>query len=76
MGKKIKTREEVILLYLEDRAKVLHSIMNGKLCANDETRQAVIDLGDPRIAFEYAYYVATEPSDDLREVCCGAPGSA
>ena len=40
---------------------------------SDETRQAIVDLGDPRLAFYYSDEVDRYPRKDLREVACKSP---
>ena len=72
MGK-ISTKEEVNLAYIQGKFNLLFKISHRKVEQNDETRQAVVDLGDPQIAYYYALCIDKRPTYATREVCLEDP---
>ena len=64
----IKTKEEINLRYLADPGELRSCIRNGDVEKNDETRQAVVDLGDAEAAFWYAFEVHNGTGGGLAQV--------
>ena len=54
---KISTKEEVILEYLRDVHGLVVAITCKDIEPSAEVRQAIIDLGDPWVAYIWAYYI-------------------
>ena len=76
MGEKISTKEEIILMYLADGDELIREMYKGNIEKNNETRQAIIDLGDPSIARCYMEYVLKRPEPCLKEIVCQNPYEA
>jgi len=68
MGK--LTKEDIILLFLENPYKLAAKFEEGAVQKSDKTRQTICDLGSPMVAFKYARYVDKDSHDSTREVCC------
>jgi len=71
MGK--LTKEEIILLYLQDPYKLAGEIIDENVPKSDEIRTLICDLGDPKCACLYAYYVDKSPHPDTRQGACKDP---
>ena len=69
----IKTKEEVNLTYLAGPFELEHNMDWGEVERNDETRQAVLDLGNPRTAYVYSDMVDQKPHPELRKMACKDP---
>ena len=68
MGK--LTKEEIILLFLEDPNKLASAIMRVEaISKSDETRTLICELGDPWCAYYYARCIDKKPTCETREVC-------
>ncbi|MDC1300024.1 hypothetical protein N8Z24_00800 [bacterium] len=71
--KKLTTKEDIILLYLEDRKLLKRAFFEGRIKHNTDVRQAFLGLGDPELVFIWAFNVDQKPQDDTRKVCCKSP---
>ena len=74
MGK--LTKEDIILLFLNDPQEVSSAIWDGNISKSDEIRTLICDLGDPRCTWFYSYWVDKSPRNDTRSICCKDPGWA
>ena len=74
MGK--LTKEDVILLFLEDPKKLVGEIWNKNVPKSDEIRTLICDLGDPRCAYLYAINIDKSPHLDTRQAAYKDPGYA
>ena len=72
----IRTKEELNLRYLEDPEKLYEDLRKRRVARNEEITQAVIDLGDPFLAFSYSYEVFLRSDPELRAVACQDPWQA
>ena len=57
----IRTREEVNLKYLEGLNSVYWALYAGKVEANPDTCQAIIDIGLESLAYQYLRFVEWGP---------------
>ena len=71
MGK--LTKEEIILLFLEDPEKLTDEMLDGNVPKSDEIRTLICDLGDPECAYFYALDIDKSPHTDTRQVACKDP---
>jgi len=62
------TKEEIILLFLEDPYKLADEIGDGNVPKSDEIRTLICELGNTRCAYSYARYVDEKPTDETRQV--------
>lgn len=67
------TKEDLILLFLDDPQKVYRRFMKGDIKPTNELLKAVLDLGDPELAYSYAAYVDLKPRDSTRKQACKEP---
>ena len=68
MGK--PTKEDIILLFLEDPKKLADEIYNKRVPKSAKIRTLICDLGDPVCAYAYAKYVDKKQTDETRQVTC------
>jgi len=71
MGK--LTKEEIVLLFLDNPQKVSSAIWYGNVSKSDEIRTLICDLGDPRCAYRYARDIDKSPHPDTRQAACKDP---
>ena len=71
MGK--LTKEDILLLFLDDPKKVADEIQHGNVPKSDEIRTLICDLGDPGCVCLYADCVDKSPRSDTREASCKDP---
>ena len=74
MGK--LTKEEIVLLFLDNPQKVSSAIWYGNVSKSDEIRTLICNLGDPWCAYRYARDIDKSPRSDTRESSCKNPYSA
>ena len=74
----IRTKEDVNLLYIRDSSGTLlrRYMLDYLVVKNDETRQAVLEIGDDATVLYYAKYVDDVPRHDTRERLCNTPWNA
>jgi len=70
------TKEDIILLFLEDPKKLADEIRKGNILKSDEIRTLICELGNPQCAYWYANYIDVGPTDETRTVCCKDPEEA
>ena len=70
------TKEDIILIFLEDPQKLAYEIWKENVPKSDEIRTLICELGDPRCAYSYAYCVDRKPIDETRTVACKTPQCA
>ena len=68
MGK--LTKEEIILLFLEDPYKLADEIWNKNVPKSDEIRTLICDLGSLDCAYWYARNIDKSPHPDTRREAC------
>ena len=71
MGK--LTKEDVILLFLEDPKKLVGEIQQGNVPKSDEIRTLICELRNPECVCLYADYVDKSPRSDTRQGACKDP---
>jgi len=71
MGK--PTKEDIILLFLEDPKKLAYEIWDKNVPKSDEIRTLICELGDARCAYCYAIQIDKRYTDETRAVCCKDP---
>ena len=71
MGK--LTKEDIILLFLEDPYKLANEIWKENVPKSDEIRILLCELGDPDCAYYYALGIDKKPTDETRTVACKDP---
>jgi len=62
------TKEDIILLFLENPQKLVGEITKGNVLKSDEIRTLICDLGDPECAYYYAAVIDKKPTDETRNV--------
>jgi len=66
------TKEEVILLFLEDPEKLRKEILAKNIITSKEIFEIICNLGNPELA--YWYYVRSYPKEkgcqELKDLCC------
>ena len=73
----IKTREEVNLLFIEGGIDaIMLGLYRRTIDRNPETRQAIVELGVPYLAFRWSQAYDRYPRKDLRQVACQDPWHA
>jgi len=70
------TKEDIILLFLEDPWKLANEIWKGNVPKSDEIRTLICELGNSRCAHCYALKVDKKPTDETRTAACKNPGCA
>ena len=70
------TKEDIILLFLEDPYKLAREIGKGNVPKSDEIRTLICELGNARCAHWYAYHVDKGPTDETRTATCKDPYEA
>jgi len=74
MGK--LTKEDIILLFLEDPKKLADEIWDKNISKSDEIRTLICELGNPWSAYYYARYIDKKPTDETRTASCrGSDGA-
>ena len=68
MGK--LTKEDIILLFLEDPQKLETEIFKENVPKSDEIRTLICELGNPWCAYWYAKWVDKKPTDETRTAAC------
>ena len=68
MGK--LTKEDIILLFLEDPDKLETEIWNKNVPKSDEMRTLICELGSPYCAYCYARDIDKKPTDETRTAAC------
>jgi len=67
------TKEDIILLFLEDPKKLAAKIWSGSIPKSNEIRTLICELGNPECVCLYADYVDKSPRSDTRNVVCKDP---
>ena len=67
------SKEDIILLFLENPNKLADEILNENVPKSDEIRTLICDLGDPRCAYLYAKWVDESSHSDTRQGVCKDP---
>ena len=67
---KILSKEEIILLFLEDPYKLEDEIIDENVPKSDEIRTLICDLGSLNCVYYYAKYVDKSPHPDTRREAC------
>ena len=75
MNDVIRTKEDVNLLYLKSRTELLNTIYSFNIEWNQEVRQAMLDLGDPRVAYKCAFRFQRY-CIDFKKIACKEPWAA
>jgi len=65
MGK--LTKEDIILLFLEEPYKLADEIWDRNVPKSDEIRTLICELGNPYCAYLYAKFIDNKPTDETRE---------
>lgn len=74
MSEKISIKEELILEHLRDPQELCERIWFYEIVeGNDEIRQAVLEIGNPTLAYTYALKLDRGPTNDMREIACRDP---
>ena len=75
MGKKMKklTKEEIILLFLEDPYKLADEIIDENVPKSDEIRTLICDLGSLNCVYWYVVNIDKSPHPDIRQAICKSP---
>ena len=68
MGK--LTKEDIILLFLEDPEKLTTELWDKNVPKSDEIRTLICELGNARCAYWYAELIDKKPTDETRTVAC------
>jgi len=76
MGKRMLTKEDIILLFLDNPLKLVGEIQNRNVPKSDEVRDLICEFGDANLACEYAEWIDGEPHPDTRKASCRDPGWA
>ena len=71
MGK--LTKEEIILLFLDDPKKLGNEILYRNVPKSDEIRTLICELGNPGCAYWYALCIDKSPRSDTRKASCRDP---
>jgi len=74
MGK--LTKEDIILLFLEDPEKLTTELWNKNVPKSDEIRTLICELGDSWCVYWYALQIDKKPTDETRTAACKNPGCA
>ena len=74
MGK--LTKEDIILLFLEDPKKLAIKIYNKQVPKSDEMRTLICELGNPDCAYWYALCIDNGPHFLTRKIACQTPARA
>ena len=74
MGK--LTKEDIILLFLEDPDKLARELWNESVPKSDEMRTLICELGSAKCAYWYARDIDKGPTDETRTVACKTPYEA
>ena len=67
------TKEDIILLFLEDPKKLAAKIWSGSIPKSNEIRTLICELENPECVCLYADYVDKSPHPDTRETACKDP---
>ena len=70
------TKEDIILLFLEDPEKLADEIWDKNVPKSDEIRTLICDLGNARCAYSYAEHIDKKPTDETRTAACKDPHEA
>jgi len=70
------TKEDIILLFLEDPLKLETEIFKENVPKSDEIRTLICELGNPWCAYWYAELIDKKPTDETRTVACKDPYEA
>ena len=74
MGK--LTKEDIILLFLEDPEKLTTELWNKNVPKSDEIRTLICELGDSWCVYWYALQIDKKPTDETRTASCrGSDGA-
>jgi len=76
MGRRMLTKEDIILLFLEDPLKLDDEIWNGTVPKSNKIRTLICELGDLWCAYWYAKYIDKKPTDETRTAACKTPQCA
>ena len=71
MGK--LTKEDIILLFLEDPQKLANEIRRENVPKSDKIRTLICELGSARCAYYYAYHIDQKPTNETRTATCKEP---
>ena len=74
MGK--LTKEDIILLFLEEPYKLADEIWDRNVPKSDEIRTLICELGNPYCAYLYAKFIDNKPTDETRTAACKTPQCA
>jgi len=67
------TKEDIILLFLDDPDKLANKILYGNVPKSDEIRTLICELRNPGCAYFYAINVDKSPHPDTRQAACKDP---
>jgi len=67
------TKEDIILLFLEDPEKLTTELWNKNVPKSDEIRTLICELGNPECVYCYAEYIDKKPTDETRTATCKDP---
>ena len=70
------TKEDIILIFLEDPENLAMEIWNENVPKSDEIRTLICELGNPDCAYWYAIYIDKGPTDETRTAGCRDPWRA
>jgi len=70
------TKEDIILLFLEDPLKLETEIFKENVPKSDEIRTLICELGNPWCAYRHARNIDKGPTNETRTVTCKDPGYA
>ena len=68
----LRTKEDINLRYLEDKKKLELDLIYRRVEANPETKAAILELGDPALAYAYGVFLLGVDDPDIREVIVNA----
>jgi len=64
------SKEDIILIFLENPNLLARKIEEHKIEKSDEMRQLICELGDPDCAYRYADYIDKVSNNLTRKVAC------
>jgi len=76
MGRRMLTKEDIILLFLDNPLKLVGEIQNRNVPKSDEVRDLICEFGHAKLACEYAEWIDEEPHPVTRTISCKDPFEA
>ena len=70
------TKEDIILLFLENPYKLITKMRNKDVFKSKKTRELICSFGNANVAYIYSLYIDESPHDLTRKLCCTDPKHA